>query len=133
MRTLTLRELNRATLARQLLLDRRRMSPLRVIERLAGMQAQWSPAPYVGLWTRIEGFRRETLERAVLRGEVLKPTVMRGTLHLVTARDYPTFFAALRDYLWWSDASVAAIAERAVGDLRRLYRNGAQPGRIADE
>jgi hypothetical protein len=132
-RVLTLRELNRATLARQLLLERRRLSPLAVIERLAGMQAQWSPAPYVGLWSRVEGFRAETLERAVRRGDVLKPTVMRGTLHLVTARDYPLFFAALREYLWWADADSAAIGERAVRGLRKLYSDGAQPWRIGDE
>ena len=101
MRTLTLRELNRATLARQLLLERRRSSPLVAIERLVGMQAQWPPAPYVGLWSRLDGFRRSTLERAVLRGDVLKPSVMRGTLHLVTARDYPLFYAAFKEMLSW--------------------------------
>src|SRR4029079_12661654 len=89
-RTLTLADLNRATLARQLLLQRRRLSPLGAIERLVGMQAQWPPAPYVGLWSRLTGFRRATLERAILRGDVLKPTVMRGTPHLATAPPYPT-------------------------------------------
>jgi hypothetical protein len=133
MRVLTLRELNRATLARQLLLERRRLSPLAVIERLAGMQAQWSPAPYVGLWSRVTGFRAETLERAVRRGDVRKPTVMRGTLHLVTARDYPVFFAALREYLWWADADSAAIGARAAGGLRKLYGDGARPWRVGDE
>jgi hypothetical protein len=100
-RTLTLRELNRATLARQMLLERRRSSPVAAIERLVGMQAQWPPAPYVGLWTRLESFQRSTLERAVRRGDVLKPTVMRGTLHLVTARDYPLFYAAFKDMNTW--------------------------------
>jgi hypothetical protein len=132
-RVLTLRELNRATLARQLLLERRRISTLAAIERLAGLQAQWSPAPYVGLWSRVEGFRAETLERAVRRGDVLKPTVMRGTLHLVTARDYPVFFAALRDYLWWADAESGAIGDRATRGLRELYGNGPQPWRAGDE
>ena len=100
-RVLTLRELNRALLTRQLLLDRKRLSPVAVVERLVGMQAQWPPAPYVGIWTRVTSFQRETLERAILAGEVLKPTVMRGTLHLVTARDYPMFFAAFKDLLTW--------------------------------
>jgi hypothetical protein len=100
-RTLSLRELNRALLARQLLLERKRLSPLAVIERLVGLQAQWPPAPYVGIWTRVTSFRRETLERAILDGEVLKPTVMRGTLHLVTRRDYPMFFGAFKDMLTW--------------------------------
>jgi Winged helix DNA-binding domain len=131
-RTLTLRELNRATLARQLLLQRRRASTAAVIERLAGMQAQWAPAPYVGLWTRIDGFRRESLERLVRRGEVLKPTVMRGTLHLVTARDYPVFFAALRDYRWWSDATSTPIGEAAAVGIRELYAEPL-PARAGDE
>jgi hypothetical protein len=121
MRTLTLRELNRATLARQLLLERRRLSPSRAIEQLAGMQAQWAPAPYVGLWSRIERFRRASLEQLVLRGAVLKPTLMRGTLHLVTARDYPVFFAALRDFRWWASPEATPIGEAAAPAIRCLY------------
>jgi hypothetical protein len=132
-RTLSLRELNRATLARQLLLARRCISALRLIERLAGMQGQWAPAPYVGVWSRIEGFRRETLERAILRGVVLKPTVMRGTLHLVTARDYPVFHAALRDYGWWADADAIALGRKAANGIRKLYADGPQPFGVADE
>jgi hypothetical protein len=97
LRVLTDRELNRATLSRQLLLERRKLSPLRVIEQLVGLQAQWAPAPYVGIWTRAADFRRSQLERALLRGDVLRPTVMRGTLHLVSKRDYPMLWTALRD------------------------------------
>jgi hypothetical protein len=93
-RVLTLRELNRATLARQLLLERKRLSPVAVIERLVGMQAQWPPAPYVGIWTRTTGFRREALERELASAAVVKATVMRQTLHLVTRHDYALIRAA---------------------------------------
>jgi hypothetical protein len=96
-RVLTLRELNRTTLERQLLLRRGRLSPASAIERLAGLQAQWSPSPYLALWSRLEGFRRERLERALRRDAVLKATVMRATLHLVSARDYPFFASAVRE------------------------------------
>jgi hypothetical protein len=93
-RVLTLRELNRATLARQLLLQRRRLSPPAVIERLVGMQAQWPSAPYVGIWTRTTSFRREALERELASSAVVRATVMRQTLHLLTRRDYALVVAA---------------------------------------
>ena len=58
---LTLRELNRAMLARQLLLERARIGVVAAIERLAALQAQWAPSPYLALWSRLEAFRREGL------------------------------------------------------------------------
>ena len=104
MRVLTLRELNRTLLLRQLLLRRERLGPARAIERLAAMQAQWVPSPYVGLWSRLEGFRREQLTRSLRRGQVVKAALMRGTLHLVSARDYPLYVTALRkDPAPWSN------------------------------
>src|SRR5918998_6646395 len=120
-RVLTLRALNRATLARQLLLERKRLSPTAVIERLVGMQAQWPSAPYVGIWTRTTGFRRERLERALARGEVLKATVIRQTLHLVTPRDYALFRAALSEtnFPWES-----AVAKRLAPSVRALALDG---------
>jgi len=119
-RVLTLRELNRATLARQLLLERKKLSPLAAIERVAGLQAQWPPSPYIGLWSRVAGFKREALERAVRRGDVLKPTVMRGTLHLVTARDYALFYAALRDMPTWFQAHHLEHARAILAEARAL-------------
>jgi Winged helix DNA-binding domain len=123
-RTLTLRDLNRATLARQLLLERRKLSPAAAIERLVGMQAQWPPAPYVGLWTRVDGFRRATLERAVQRGDIVKPTVMRGTLHLVTARDYPLFYAAFKEMNTWFGPLHLERAIASLDGVRALMRDG---------
>ena len=110
-RVLTLGELNRATLARQFLLERKRLSPVALIERLVGLQAQWPPAPYVGIWTRTTSFRRQALERELVRGRVLKATVMRQTLHLVTPRDYALIRAAQSETNYpWETARAKELA-----------------------
>ncbi len=120
-RVLTLRELNRATLARQLLLERRRLSPTAVVERLVGMQAQWPPAPYVGVWTRTTSFRRGGLERDLRSGRVLKATAMRQTLHLVTPRDYALIRAAMSEMNFpWE----TALARRVAPSVRALASSG---------
>ena len=120
-RVLTLRELNRATLARQLLLERTRLSPTAVIERLVGMQAQWPAAPYVGIWTRTTSFRREALERELAKAAVVKATVMRQTLHLVTRRDYALLRAAQSEtnFPWESSQ-----AKRLAPSLRAFVADG---------
>ena len=133
MRTLSLRELNRATLARQLLLERRRLPVTKVLERVAGLQGQRAFGPYVGLWSRVEDFRRESLQRALVRGDVLKATVMRGTLHLVSARDYPVFRAALPRPLSWADGEITTVGEALAAEVRELYRNGPLPARVGLE
>ncbi len=116
-RVLTLRELNRATLARQLLLERKRLPPKAVIERLVGMQAQWPSAPYVGIWTRTTSFQREALERELRRTAVVKATVMRQTLHLVTRRDYALIRAAQSETNFPWESSVAKRLEPSVRAL----------------
>jgi DNA glycosylase AlkZ-like len=85
--TLGYRALNRATMERQILLRRERAEPLKVVERLVGMQAQEPLDPYYGLWSRLEGFEPSELAGLVERGEAVRLVVMRGTLHLVTSAD----------------------------------------------
>ena len=87
MRTLSLRELNRTTLARQLLLQRSSMSALDAIEHLVGMQAQAPFAPYYGLWSRLDGFTGEELSGLLTSRKAVRIVLMRGTIHLVTAKD----------------------------------------------
>ena len=96
-RTLTLRELNRATLARQLLLARRPLPVTKALERTGGLQAQWPPSPYLGLWSRIEGFRADDLVRAIARRRAVKATLMRTTLHLVSSSDYLAYAGLFRE------------------------------------
>jgi hypothetical protein len=120
-RVLTLRELNRATLARQLLLERRRLGVVAAVERLAGMQSQWAPAPYVGLWTRLDGFRREALERATLAARVVRAVLMRGTIHLVSRADYGLFGSAVGPPPWLRPES-AELAEPLHEPLRAFGR-----------
>lgn len=122
-RVLTLRELNRATLARQLLLERRRLTVVRALERVAGLQAQWAPAPYVGLWTRVAEFKRAALERALVRLQVLRAVLMRGTIHLVSLGDYALFGAAVGEPPWLRPEA-ARIAE-TLHDAIRAF--GSEP------
>ena len=93
-RVLTLRELNRALLERQMLLKRKRLGVQEAVERLCALQAQYSLSPYIALWSRLTGFQREQLTRALEGREVVKSTLFRITLHITSARDYPYFAAA---------------------------------------
>jgi hypothetical protein len=109
---LTLGQLNRATLARQLLLGRADLPVVEAVERLAGMQAQEPKPPFVGLWTRLRGFARADLVEALHGRQVVRATMMRGTLHLVSARDYAALRATLQPML---SASMKLLGDRAAG------------------
>ncbi len=109
---LTLRALNRATLNRQLLLRRDAMPPLAAIERLAGLQAQWPRPPFVGLWTRLESFARDALAELLAERRAVRGTLMRGTIHLVSAADYLAWRAPLQPML---TRGLRVLGDRAAG------------------
>ena len=102
-RVLTQRELNRALLARQLLLERARTPLPRALERVGGIQAQYAPSMYIGLWTRLQDFERDQLTRALRRKTVVQGTLMRTTIHLVSKADYWPFAVGIRRLQreWW--------------------------------
>jgi winged helix DNA-binding protein len=84
---LSRRALNRALLARQMLLRPVRLSAAAALERLVGMQAQAPNLPYVGLWARLQGFRHEELSELMRSRRAVRTSLMRNTIHLVTAED----------------------------------------------
>ncbi|WP_043627344.1 winged helix DNA-binding domain-containing protein [Nonomuraea candida] len=88
---LSLRDLNRATLARQHLLSRHEGDVTDVVHRLAGLQAQEPRPPYLGVWARLAGFGRDDLHAALHARTLVRATMWRGTLHLVTAADFAAF------------------------------------------
>jgi hypothetical protein len=132
-RVLTQRELNRALLARQLLLEPAKTPLPRALERIGGIQAQYAPSMYIGLWSRLEGFEREQLTRALGRKTVVQGTLMRATIHLVSKGDYWPFAVGIRRLQreWWfrtrknvDEREVKAAARRlrpqlAKGPLRQ--------------
>ncbi|HLZ59718.1 MAG TPA: winged helix DNA-binding domain-containing protein [Ktedonosporobacter sp.] len=94
-RILTLRELNRATLARQLLLERSALAPLNAVKQIAGLQGQLPNPPYIGLWSRLHAFQRTDLTCLLEQRQVVRTSMMRRTLHLTTTEDYMCFRPAL--------------------------------------
>jgi hypothetical protein len=135
-RTLTQPHLNRALLARQLLLEPARTPLPRALERIGGIQAQYAPSMYVGLWSRLDGFARADLTRALERRAVVQGTLMRATIHLVSRGDYWPFALAIRAARrdWWLRATRRRVAEdelaQAAERLRERLADG--PLRRAD-
>jgi Winged helix DNA-binding domain len=127
--TLSQRALNRAVLARQGLLERAKGSLPKLLERVGGIQAQYAPSMYVGVWSRLANFERDDLARALERRTVVQATLMRATIHLVSARDYWAFANALRDHRrkWWIRINKGTLDERTLDAAARRVRK-----RLAD-
>jgi hypothetical protein len=95
-RTLTQRGLNRALLARQLLLERASLPIEEAVEQVGGLQTQYAPSGYVGLWSRLAGFNRDDLTAALEDRSVIQATLMRVTIHLVSRREYWPYALGVR-------------------------------------
>ncbi len=130
---MTRRELNRALLARQGLLEPLDLPLPEALERVCGIQAQYAPSMYFGLWSRVRDFRPEALTEALHAREVVQATLMRVTLHLVSPRDYWPFALAVREArraLWlraWKQDPGADAMEQAARTLASALDGGALP------
>jgi len=135
-RTMTARELNRAMLARQHLLTRTEAPITKVLEEMGGLQAQYAPAMYLGLWSRMAGLARDTVTEALVRREVVQATLMRSTIHLVSKADYWPFAVGVRQSRrdWFlrviRPPRTAAQMEAVAATLRLSLQDG--PMRQAD-
>jgi hypothetical protein len=137
-RTLTARELNRALLARQGLLERRALDIPDALDAMGALQAQYAPSMYIGLWSRVADFERAALTRALEKRSVIQGTLLRTTIHLVSRADYWPLAIATREArrAWWlrvtrgpREPEMEAAAQR----LRAALRDGPMKRSAIDE
>ena len=127
---LSQRRLNRALLARQLLLERSGLPLTEALETVGGLQTQYAPAGYIGSWSRLADFRRSELTRALEDRSVVQATVMRATIHMVSAADYWPFAIATRPSReqWYLRAAATLLRDvdmdRAVRRVRAELTDG---------
>jgi hypothetical protein len=127
---LSTRALNRALLARQLLLERSPLPMTDALEQLGGLQTQYAPSGYIGLWSRLRDFRREALTEALVDRRVIQGTLIRSTIHIVSAADWPLFTAGTRNVRreWWLRASRGETSkidvESVLDRVRKLLAEG---------
>lgn len=138
-RTLSQRALNRALLARQLLLKRSALSVPKALEQLAGIQAQYAPSSYIRLWTSLRRFAMGDLDRLLEQRRVVQGTLMRSTIHLVSARDYWRFAEGIgpsRQEWWrqtWGKEFSQAEMERIAAKLDAELIGRAWPRKELDQ
>ena len=130
---LTQPRLNRALLARQLLLERSPLGVTEAVEQVGGLQTQYAPSGYIGLWSRLRDFGRPMLTRALEERQLIQATLMRATIHTVSPADYWPLTVAVRrtrrewfervsrrdiDSLDMAGAAAAVREELAIGPLK---------------
>jgi hypothetical protein len=129
-RVLSTRELNRALLARQLLLKRSSLPLVGALEQVGGLQSQYAPSAYIGLWSRLAGFQRASLTSALMKRRAVQGTLMRSTIHVVSAADFPLLAAGIRGARreWWLRIARHQIelaeVERAAALMREMLSSG---------
>lgn len=126
-RHLSWHHLNRALLTRQHLLTRTHHELRRTVEDVGGLQTQYSPSAYVGLWSREEGFSKNDLTQALERGEIVQSWVMRCTIHMVSADDHPLLAEAVREHrrqLWTRTTKVDADMDAVAHTVREALQEG---------
>ena len=123
-RVLTRPELNRALLERQLLLERSPVRATQAVERLGGLQAQSTPSPYLSLWTRLEGFEREELTKALTGRRLVKALLQRGTLHVAAPRTYWAIMTVRRTLAasLWPPSYEARLPAARIAELAEVLQ-----------
>lgn len=124
-RVLSERALNRALLARQVLLERAEVPVPKAIERIGCVQDQYAPSGYVGLWSRLATFERVDLTSALERRRVVQATLMRVTIHLASRGDYWPIALAVRQprRAWWLRAARRPDGAPAMEESARRVRD----------
>src|SRR5687768_16271342 len=109
---LSTRALNRALLARQLLLDRSTLPLTEVVEQMGALQTQYALAAYIGLWSRMRDFSRPMLTRALEERRVVQATLMRTTIHVVSTADFwPMVVGTRRTRREWFQRVARTVVE----------------------
>jgi hypothetical protein len=128
---LTTAQLNRAVLARQLLLERAPLEPATGLEQVCGLQAQYAPSAYIGLWTRLARFGRDTLTTALNDRSVIQASLMRSTIHVTSQPDFVMMVAGVRRARreWWLRVSRSRGIDEAdyrqlAGKLQTMLQDG---------
>jgi hypothetical protein len=133
---LTQRALNRALLDRQLLLERASLTIVEALEQVGGLQTQYAPSGYVGLWTRLAGFERNSLTAALEDRSVVQATLMRTTIHLVSRNEFWRYAAGVRQARrTWALRAAGQTADEAAmkgaaDDIRGALADG--PKRVKE-